>query len=307
MSGAFLRFEDSAISLDGISLMVNSASLSIAPSMQVERVYGDLNFAIAGAKTEFINFRADNHLKGKLELTFYISAETLGYNSIDRFFELAEVGSMDSMKTKIDESPINNNIVGRYAFDNMFLTSFSFDLKPFSLIQAKASYDIYGTIKKIPDRTQYYKRVDPDFAHSLKSFGDVMISGETTAEDFHVTSISYAINAERKTSNRIRGNEHSYIQSSTQGALPFRVSCEKIESSIDIEGNFIADSLNEYGDSQYINNNNIPNSQVDVFLYSLYGNKVSRFRCSGKIINQSYDISEGSHAVGKISIKEVVR
>ena len=307
MSGTFLRFEDSAILLDGASLMVSSASLSIAPSIQAERVYGDLDFKIAGAKTEFVNFRADNHLKGKMELTFYISAETLGYNSISRFFELAEIGSMDSIKTKMNESPINNNVVGRYSFDNMFLTSFSFDLKPFSLIQAKASYDIYGTIKKISDRTQYYKRVDPDFAHSLKSFGDVMISGETSTEDFHVTSISYGINAERKTSNRIRGNEHSYIQSSAQGALPFRVSCEKIESSIDIEGNFIADNLNEHGDSQYISNDDIPNSQIDVFLYSLYGSKISRFRCSGKIVNQSYDINAGSYAMGKISIKEVIR
>jgi hypothetical protein len=305
MSNKFLRFEDGKISLNGKELMVNSASLSIAPGLDIERVYGDYDSRINGARVEFVNFHPNNHIKGKLDISFYISADIISVNNVNRLFELAEIGSADKAKSKISEMPLNNNIVGRYTFDNLYLNNFSFQLSPFSLIRANASYDIYGTIKKIPD--SYFSKADANFAHSLKSFSDIKISNELSSDEFEMTSLNYEINVERKVNNRIRANESSTVKNSTSGALPFRVSCEKIESNVTIESNNMPDNLNEYGDSSYFYSENTAKSVADIFLYSLSGDRIYRFQCSGKIMNQSLDISEGQHAKSKIVIKEVIK
>jgi len=305
MSDKFLRFEDGKISLNGKELMVNSASLSIAPGLDIERVYGDYDSRINGARVEFVNFHPNNHIKGKLDISFYISADIISVNNVNRLFELAEIGSANRAKFKVDEQPLNNNIVGRYTFDNLYLNNFSFQLSPFSLIRANASYDIYGTIKKIPD--SYFSEVDANFAHSLKSFSDIKISNELSSDEFEMTSLNYEINVERKVNSRIRANESSTVKNSTSGALPFRVSCEKIESNVTIESNNMPDNLNEYGDSSYFYSENTAKSVADIFLYSLSGDRIYRFQCSGKIMNQSLDISEGQHAKSKIVIKEVIK
>ena len=56
MSKPFLRFEDGKICLGNKDLMVKSANLSVSTSLEPERVYGDYDPEIVGAKTEFIDF-----------------------------------------------------------------------------------------------------------------------------------------------------------------------------------------------------------------------------------------------------------
>ena len=68
MARPFLRFEDGKITLNNKDLMVNSASLSISPALQVERVYGDYDAQIAGARTEFVNFAPTQNLQGQLNI-----------------------------------------------------------------------------------------------------------------------------------------------------------------------------------------------------------------------------------------------
>ena len=164
-----LRFEDGKISIGGKDILASSANLSIAPTLEVERVYGDYDPAIAGAKTQFINFAPTQNLKGQLDVSFYISADQFAVdgnpNTIDRMFDIAD---------GMSEASINNNMVGRYSFDNMYLKSFGFDMKPFGIIQANASYDIYGSITKVIDRR--FEKNKVDFAHGLKSFGSIVFA-----------------------------------------------------------------------------------------------------------------------------------
>ena len=112
--------------------MVNSANLSIAPSMSVEKVYGDYDASIGGSRTEFVKFAPTQNLRGQLNISFYISSDVVSPNSVDRLFELIDVANPANAKNTISEAPINGNIVGRYSFDNMFLTSFSFQMSPFN-------------------------------------------------------------------------------------------------------------------------------------------------------------------------------
>tara|TARA_Y100000022_G_scaffold183943_1_gene178556 strand:- start:6563 stop:7483 length:921 start_codon:yes stop_codon:yes gene_type:complete len=306
MARPFLRFEDGKITLNNKDLMVNSANLSIAPSMSVEKVYGDYDASIGGARTEFVGFAPTQNLKGQLNISFYISSDVVSPNSVDRLFELIDVANPSNLKNTISEAPIHGNVVGRYGFDNMFLTSFSFQMSPFQLIVANATYDIYGTISSITDR--YFSKSDVDFAHAMKSFGQVKISNQESDEQFEIAGLRYNINVERKISNKIRENENTAINTYAGGALPNRVSVESITSEATIECNDMIDNLNPYGDQQFTSNPaTIPDSAVDVFMYSLGGERISRFQCQGKIQNQNVAISEGSYAKSSITIKQIIK
>lgn len=304
MSNSFLSFENGKISLNNQDLLVNSARLSIATNLQPEKVYGSYDESIRGAKTEFVNFNPMSHLKGQLEISFYVSSDVISPNSVNRLFELVDVANPDNSKTTISEAPINGNIVGRYIFDNMYLTSFSFNLSPFQLIVANATYDIYGSINKVADG--YFQKQQLDPAHSMKSFGEIKINNQESNALLEVMSFAYNINVERKISNTIRANEN--LGSDPYGLKPSRVSVESIVSEASITCNEMVEKLNAYGDQQ---NDTVyaskPDSSVDIFLYGIKGERLSRFRCSGKIQNQSYSIQEGAHASSSISIKQIIK
>ena len=305
MSKPFLRFEDGKISLGGKDLLVNSADLSIAPTLEPERVYGDYDASIAGAKTEFVNFSPMSNLRGSLKISFFISAETFAQggtpNSIDRLFDIKE---------GMSELPINQNIVGRYSFDNMYLKSFDFQLEPFQTIKANATYDIFGSINRTIDRR--FNVASMNFAHALKSFGEMKASGSTmdaaTSKQFEIKSLSYNIVVDRKVHNTIRGAEHTSVNTSANGVVPARVTVEGIESEMSVQGNSIVPLLNSYGDRQaFASPDDIADSKIEAFLYDIDKNKIARFSSQGKIQTQSYSIGEGQYAKGSITIKEILK
>lgn len=300
MSTSMLRFEDGKIMLGGKDLLAQSANLSIAPSLQPERVYGEYDASIAGAKTEFINFAPTQNLRGQLDVSFFISAETFAQdgtpNTIDRMFEIVN---------GMSEGPINQNMVGRYEFDNMYLKSFGFELSPFQVVRANASYDIYGSLERTIDRR--FQKTQVDMPHALKSFGSILASGGSYGE-FEILSLKYNIVVDRKVYNNIRGNEHTSVNTSPDGAIPVRVSVESIEKEMSVETNDIIDRLNTYGDKQNLSTpEGLQDSSISVFLLDMNGNKVANFDVSGKIMNQSISIQEGQNARGSITIKEIVK
>lgn len=295
-----LRFEDGKIMLGGKDLLAQSANLSMAPSLQPERVYGEYDASIAGAKTEFINFAPTQNLKGQLDVSFFISAETFAQggtpNTIDRMFEIVN---------GMSEGPINQNMVGRYEFDNMYLKSFGFELSPFQVVRATASYDIYGSLERTIDRR--FQKTEVDMPHALKSFGSILASGGSYGE-FEILNLKYNIVVDRKAYNNIRGNEHTSVNTSPDGAIPVRVSVESIEKEMSVETNDIIDRLNTYGDQQNLSTpEGLQNSSIGVFLLDMSGNKVANFDVSGKIMNQSISIQEGQNARGSVTIKEIVK
>ena len=305
MSGPFLRFEDGKIALGGKDLLVQSANLSIAPSLEVERVYGDYDASIAGARTEFVKFAPMQNLRGSLDISFFISADTFAQggtpNTIDRLFEIRD---------GMSEAPVNQNMVGRYTFDNMYLKSFGFELMPFQLIRANASYDIFGSINKTIDRR--FRVLEMDFAHGLKSFGYMEASGSimdaVVQRSFEISSLKYNIVVGRKVHNNVRAAEHTATNTTADGVVPVRVSVENIESEMTVEANEMVPLLNAYGDRQALTTpEDVVDSEIEAFLYDIDKNKIARFKTTGKIQTQSYSISEGQYAKGSISIKEIIK
>jgi hypothetical protein len=307
MSDPFLRFENSRIQIGGKNIMANSANLSISPKLTEEKVYGRTDLSICGAPTQFVEFSPVGMLQGQLEINFYISAETFlinkNPNSIEKMFEI---------KAGMSDNPIDDNIVGRYKFDGMFLKSFSFTLAPFQNLIATAVYDIYGTIKRYEEAIDRFSQPVVDFAHGLQSFGNVKISGASAASaivrQFEISNLKYNINVTRKVHSHIRDNEHTSVNTRSEGATPYRITAENITSEMNIESNELIPNLNPYGDQQ---NGSTPfglkNSTITAYLYGLTGEQVTKFSTSGKIHTQSLEVSEGSYAKGSMTIKEVIK
>lgn len=303
MSTPFLRFEDGKVTIGSKDLLVRSANLSISPDLQVERVYGKLNKDLLGASTDFVKFAPTGGVRGQLEISFLINSDTFSEgntNNISRLFEIAE---------GMSERPIHTNVVGRYAFNHMYLRSFGFTMSPFQLINATAKYDIYGSIEKTVDKRFVY--TEKNFAHGLKSFGEMKasaVSADTMAGRFEITNLSYSIMVDRKIHSHIRDNEHTSINTKATGALPYRVSVESIEAEMAIEANEMVDSLNSYGDYQYSNAaKGLDDSSINAYLYSLEGDQIAKFSCKGKIQSQSMSVSEGSHAKSNIIVRQIIK
>ena len=300
MSGPLLRFEDGKISIGGKDLFASSANLSISPALEVERVYGEYDATIAGAKTNFVNFAPTQGLRGQLEVSFFISAEQFANdgnpNTINRMFDIA---------AGMSEAPINDNVVGRYSFNNMYLKSFAFDMSPFQIVRATASYDIYGSVEKLIDRR--FSKSEVDFAHSLKSFGGLSASG-VSEDEFEIASLKYNILVNRKVHDHIRANENTSVNTTANGTSPVRVTVESIEKEMTIESSEMLENINAYGDKQDSTTPfGLSDSRIDAFLLSMQGERIARFSANGKIQTQSMNIAEGQYAKGNITIKEIIK
>ena len=308
MSKPFLRFENGKISLGNKDLMVRSANLSIAPQLEPERVYGDFDLDLMGAKTEFVDFSPRGGITGKLDITFMIIDETFDVDSN----LVNDINVLFDIRDGMSEESIDGNIVGRYFFNDMYLDNFSFSLAPYKIIEARASYSIYGTIHKTADKRFQKLSIDP--AHGLKSFGKIEVSNTSMSaangRPFEVSQLDYNIRVERKPHYHIRDAEHSRVATSANGAAPQRVSVEKIEASMSLEGNDIVQKLNPYGEFQSATirpSEANRDSSASAFLYSMKGKRIASFKCEGKIMEQSVGISEGNNAKGKIAIKQIIK
>jgi len=310
MSSPLLRFEDGKIVIGGKEILVSSAVLSTKTSLAKERVYGARDPKTLGPSVNFIGYRPLSGVQGSLSIKFFISANTMSTNNLDAFLQLGRVAMNRQAAKDISEFPINDNLVGRYKFNNMYLKSFSFEMKPFSLISANATYDIYGTVEATADRLLSLR--DVDFAHSIKSFGSVKISGGEIDSvfdyGFEMLSLRYNILVNRKISNRIRENENTDVAKHAGGAVPSRVSVENIEAAAEIVGSELVDNLNAYGSQQRSSqSDNLQDSGFNVFMYSMNGIKIGNFSLSGKIMDQKISISKGATAVSTINMQEVIR
>lgn len=310
MATPLLRFEDGRVIIGGKEILVTSASLSLKNNLAKERVYGDLDIETRGCKVDFLKYHPVNGVQGSLSITFMVSASLLGPNNVESFLELSMISTSAGAKKNISEKPINNNVVGRYKFDNMYLKAFGFEMKPFNLIRATATYDIYGTIHSTADR--WLTLEDRDFGHSLKSFGSIKITGAEIdsifSYGFQILSMKYNILVNRKAANRIRENENTGISKYSGGSVPYRVTVEKIEAQAEVTGSELIDDLNAYGDQQRGSQaESLQNSVINLFMYTMNGVKIGNFSLEGKIIGQQMNISEQNPAACQVNFHQVIR
>lgn len=337
---AFTSFRDCLVELGGTQVFATSASLSIETSLQRDVRIEGYSTNSAGALINQPTLVPTAGVKGTLQFEFVISSEhfsidpATGRNNINKIFELSR--EMSPELTKIGR-------IGNYRFFNAGIKTLSFEMKPFSLIRARAEYEIFGSIvevnrKSLPVQSGCYKdgvidrsinnqadcnlsggtwRYGINPAEGLKSFGTVVANGinlkTSDVYDIELISANYSINAKRKFNYTMRANEHP-VQSFVPGAMmPYRVSLSELEINCDISSNKIIPNINEGGNLQS-SFDSLSLSEIEVRL-SLFearnfgsGDKsqnLAQFDCIGKVTSENLEVSEGSYLTGSFNVMQV--
>ena len=159
----------------------------------------------------------------------------------------------------------------------MYLKSFSFDMKPFGIIQANATYDIYGSVTRVIDRR--FQKSEVDFAHGLKSFGNIVASAGGQ-EQFEIAGLKYNIIVGRKVYNHIRGNEHTSLKHNSAWCRSCASNGGKYEKGMTLKQMVVDNPF--FGDQQYGPLLNLLMIQNRSLSLSLQGERIARFSVSGK-------------------------
>ena len=311
---AFLNFESTTIELGGYKLFATDGTVDIKPSLGEGRVYGEFNEKIGGTKTKMHRQAPLAPMEGTLNVNFYITKEFFdAVLGLDELFDVENV----------TELPIKNNRVGRYVLGDLYLQTFSFSMKPFGVIKASASYLMTGTMYRV--RPSYQMTVNDinefDPAHALRSFALVTAGGQDLQSQdflrsggneqdyvFEITSLEYNINVERRKSALIRSNENSIINTRAEGATVSRVSVNNMYSEMKIASNDLVDKLNPYGDFQVSTTPfGIQDASVTAYLYSINGERLSKFKSTGKIVAQALQVNKDGMTTANISVKQIIR
>ena len=207
--------------------------------------------------------------------------------------------------------------IGNYRFFNAGLKSFSFNMKPFSLIHATAEYEVFGSVLEVADKGLPVDQIDP--AEGLKSFGSLSANGVNlqNKEVFNVQLVSadYSIKAKRNYNYTIRANEHPVSKFVPGAMMPYRVSLSEVEVECSIKSNKIISNLNEYGNMQSsIDSFDIKRMELGLNLYEARGQSsgdesshLAEFKCLGAVTNQQIQVSEGSYLYGSFSVKQILK
>jgi len=311
---AFLNFESTTIELGGHKLFATDGTIDIKPNLGEGRVYGEFNPEICGTKTKMHRQAPLSPMEGTLNVNFYITKEFF-----DAVLGLNELFDVEN----VSELPIKNNRIGRYVLGDLYLQSFRFSMTPFGVIKASAGYIMTGTMYRVRPSYQMttgdIKEFDP--AHALRSFALVKAGGRNLQDDdflrsggnaqdyvFEITSLEYNINVERRTSGLIRSNENSIINTKAEGATVSRVSVNNMYSDMKITSNDLVDRLNPYGDHQVGTTPfGIEDASITAYLYSINGERLSKFKSTGKIEMQSLQVNKDGMTTANISVKQIIR
>ena len=347
---AFTNFKRCLVELDGQQIYATSASLSMNTSLARDKRLEGWSPSTAGALINDPTLTPTAGVIGTLSFDFVISSQhfnrqpsvyvhlTSGIEiTPEEWTELPEVEDSDpAVPWQGDYEPKDyiNNIqsifdinrymspdlarvgrIGNYRFFNAGLKSFSFSMKPFSLIEASAEYEVFGSVLEVSDKGLPVDLIDP--AEGLKSFGNLAANGVNlqNKEVFNVQLVSadYSIQAKRQYNYTIRANEHPVAKFVPGAMMPYRVSLGEVEVECSIKSNKIVSNLNEYGNMQTSADDfDIRRMELSLNLYEARGDSegpshLAEFKCLGAVTNQQIQVSEGSYLYGTFSVKQILK
>ena len=313
----FTSFKDCVVELDGVQIFATSASLSISTSLERDVRLEGFSKPLAGALINAPTLVPTDGVKGTFSVDFVIAEEhfsidTDGENKIENIFKISK--DMPPELTRIGR-------VGNFRFFNAGIKSFSFEMRPFSLVKASAEYEIFGSIVNVPTKPLPYigmnENVNP--AEGLKSFGTVTARGINlaTSREYEIELISavYNIQAKRRYNYTMRANEHPISRFIPGAIMPYRVSFEEITKTISMKSNKVIPLMNEAGVLQdSYDDLNLEALEVELSLFEardLDSNGTSKnlanFKCAGNITSQSLEVSDGSYLSGDFEVMQVIK
>lgn len=340
---AFTNFKRCLVELDGQQIYATSASLSMNTSLARDKRLAGWSSSTAGALINDPTLTPTAGVIGTLSFDFVISSkhfnrQPTAYQAVNGTEITPEEWASLPSAGRGDYTPkdYENNIqsifdinrymspelarvgrIGNYRFFNAGLKSFSFNMKPFSLIHATAEYEVFGSVLEVADKGLPVDQIDP--AEGLKSFGSLSANGVNlqNKEVFNVQLVSadYSIKAKRNYNYTIRANEHPVSKFVPGAMMPYRVSLSEVEVECSIKSNKIISNLNEYGNMQSsIDSFDIKRMELGLNLYEARGQSsgdesshLAEFKCLGAVTNQQIQVSEGSYLYGSFSVKQILK
>jgi hypothetical protein len=312
---SFVNFKKCLVELGDYQIYATSANLSLNTSLARDTRLIGYSQDTAGAAINDPRLVPTAGVKGTVSFEFVISSQHFNRNAgskntIADIFELNR--QMSPELTKVGR-------IGNYKFYNAGLKSFSFNMKPFSLITASAEYDIFGSVTEVVDKALPVDDVNP--AEGLKSFGSATANGMTLNDgstfDVQLISATYKVEATRKFNYTIRANEHPVTKFVPGAMMPYRVSLSTIEINCSVNSNKIIPNLNEYGNMQNsLDSFNMSEVELSLNLFearSVGNNRgddsghLAEFKCIGAVASQSLSVNNGSYLSGDFNIRQVLK
>ncbi len=309
---SFTNFKRCLVELGGFQIYATSAQLSMNTELARDTRIEGWSAETAGALINEPKLTPVAGVKGTVSFDFVVSAQHFnrngGENNIISIFNLNR--QMSPGLTKVGR-------IGNYRFYNAGLKNLSFQMRPFSLIQASAEYEIFGSVVEVADKALPVDDINP--AEGLKSFGSVAANGlvlnDSSTFDVQLISADYKVNASRKFNYTIRANEHPVTKFVPGAFMPYRVSLAEITIDCSVKSNKIISNLNEYGNMQE-SFDDLDNRQVELGL-NLYeardiggtgeSSHLAEFKCIGAVTSQNLSVSGGSYLSGDFNVQQVIK
>jgi hypothetical protein len=312
---SFVNFKRCLVELGNYQIYATSANLSLNTSLARDTRLIGYSQDTAGATINDPRLVPTAGVKGTVSFDFVISSQHFsrdanGKNTIADIFELNR--QMSPELTKVGR-------IGNYRFYNAGLKSFSFNMKPFSLITASAEYEIFGSVSEVVDKALPVDDVNP--AEGLKSFGSATANGMTLNDsstfDVQLISANYRVQATRKFNYTIRANEHPVTKFVPGAMMPYRVSLSTVTIDCSVNSNKIIPNLNEYGNMQN-SFDSFDMSEVELSLNLFEARSASNvrgtdsghlaeFKCIGAVTSQNLSVDSGSYLSGDFNIQQVLK
>lgn len=242
-------------------------------------------------------YSAKSPIEGSLDVDFYLNT-----GNMPNFFNIT------GLADPTQYPPISNEVItgflGDFAFHNAYLSSFSFSVAANSIIQASASFQLYGLITKDTKLSQNYYSSDLYRQQSIPHGETSKIVGINALGMDHATSFSYSATINRVPKYSLPEGE----EIPEFGFVPSRVSKRETNISISIEGSNIDPAIINKASKR-------ENVEVSCELYDLsyenYKNNsagfMQKFQCNGMVDSESVFVNSLGFLEGSFSITKNIQ
>jgi hypothetical protein len=262
--------------------------------------------AQSGHFNPLFNYVSDGPIVGTLDVSFYPSTGNLPY-----FFNIT--GLLNPAQfPPVNEERLDGHI-GPFEFTHAYLNSFEFSISPNSLIQANASFQIYGTLKEDQAFLDDYFNGNLYKQQSIPHGSNSKIIGATPLGIEHPISFSYSIQVDR--TSRFEAPTSNNYNNKELGITPTRVTKKAVTINMSIQGESLDPDMLQDGFNGRIAN---LKAQLYDLSYENFGSDeifnqenhngfLTEFSCHGPITSQALSVTSQGNLIGAIETTQTLK
>lgn len=310
----FVSFRDCLVTIGAFQVYATSVSLDMQTTLQKDVRLNGFDLERVGATVNDPALVPTDGVKGTLSVDFVVSKQHFSYDDVKNENTIASIFELNK-QTSTELQQFGR--VGSYRFFNAGLKGFSFSMKPFDLIRARAEYEIFGSIIQVSKELDVVDNINP--AEGLKSFGDVSVDGINLQDgsrfNVQLLSAQYKVSANRAYNFTIRANEHPVANYVPGAIMPYRVSLSDMSIETQITSNKIIPAVNETGRMQHgFDGEDFSEIEIELQLFEAkdesadgQSDLLAKFGCVGQVTQQSLSAQQGSYLNGNFTVRQVIK